>query len=48
MVSAVWAMLATNTRDRQIITLSESGDPAIVCVCVCADTSSTNLLFVFH
>ena len=51
-VSAVWAMLATNTRDRQIITPSESGDPAIVCVCVCvcvhADTSSTNLLFVFH
>ena len=35
MVSAVWAMLATNTRDRQIITPSESGDPAIVCVCVC-------------
>lgn len=38
MVSAVWAMLATNTRDRQIITLSESGDPAIVCVCVCVLT----------
>lgn len=34
-VSAAWAMLATNTRDRLITALSDWGDPSIVpCVCV--------------